>query len=148
MVMGADCNLMMVVDTKNRVIAAVHSGWKGTLKKILHKTIGHLEQSYDSVAGNLLLYLGPSIRKCCYHVKEDLVKRFIKIFGEGNYYYRKNNNIYLDLAGLNIKQARDAGLMDNNIFDSGICTFCDERFFSYRRNKVTGRQAAIGMIRG
>lgn len=148
MVMGADCNLIILADKIKKVIAAVHAGWKGTLAKILGKTIQIIINYWNSRPEDCLVFLGPSIRRCCYRVDKNRLAEFTGAYGQGSYYDFDHGQIFMDLADLNKTQALQAGIPLENIVDSGLCTFCDKRFFSYRRAKVTGRQAAIGIIRG
>ncbi len=147
MVMGADCTLVVVADKVKRLIAVAHSGWKGTLNKILAKTLNLMREDFFSSPDDIMLYIGPAIRKCCYSISQERAEGFKEIFGEGNYYQNNCGKIYIDLPSLVKKQAKREGIADSNIHDSNICTFCDKRFFSYRRDNVTGRQGAIGVLR-
>ncbi len=147
MVMGADCNLIIITDIKKKAIGSIHAGWKGTLNKILVNALEIFKAKYGSKEKDILVYFGPSIRGCCYLVNELFLKKFISKFGDGDYYIiSENNEIFLDLTKVNIIQALKLGIAQENIIDSGKCTYCDEDFFSYRRNKKTGRQAAIACI--
>jgi polyphenol oxidase len=147
MVMGADCNLIIFADIKKKVIGSIHAGWKGTLKKILIHALEIFKAKYNSKEQDILIYFGPSIRGCCYEVTELFLKKFISKFGDGDYYVKgSHNEIRMDLAKLNKMQVLKYGIPLKNIIDSGKCTHCDENFFSYRRNKNTGRQAAIACI--
>ncbi len=147
MVMGADCNLIIIADIKKKVIGSIHAGWKGTINKILVNALEIFKAKYDSKNKDILIYLGPSIRGCCYAVTALFLKKFISKFGDGDYYViTENNEILLDLAKVNKMQALKFGIPQQNIIDSGKCTYCDEDFFSYRRSKKTGRQAAIACI--
>lgn len=145
MVMGADCNLIIIVDKLKKVVAAVHAGWEGTLNRILQKTIKFLKDNFNSKS--LLFYIGPSIRKCCYRVSKGRAELFIKEFGDKKFYYQEKGQTFLDLVGINKNQILDFNIPSKNIYDCHVCTFCDQRFYSYRRNKITGRQGAITVIR-
>ncbi len=146
MVMGADCSLIVLADKANRSIAVVHSGWKGTLNKILTSALDHMNKRFASRTKDILMYIGPAIRRCCYDISRKRLEEFKKVYGEDNY-YEQYSKIYMDLPYLVKMQAMKIGIPDLNIHDSNLCTFCDTRFFSYRREKNTGRQAAIAIIR-
>ncbi len=146
MVMGADCNLMLIADTRNRVVAAVHAGWKGTLAGILKKTITFLKEKYTTRPKDLSIYFGPSIRKCCYRVNTDILERFKDRFGNWDFYHKEKGEIFLDLVKLNKMFLKNSGVGGEKIFDCMECTSCSRSYFSYRRNKITGRQAGIAAI--
>lgn len=160
MVMGADCNLILISDIKRKIIAAVHAGWKGTLKKIVVKTLNLIIEEFKSKKKDILVYFGPSIRECCYSVSEPELTKFINIFGNGNFYrkvnkknvtknkYGRKTYYFMDLVKINYTQLLNFGISPQNIFDCNKCTCCEDSFFSYRRDKVTGRQAAIASVIG
>ncbi|MGM0365756.1 MAG: peptidoglycan editing factor PgeF [Actinomycetota bacterium] len=147
MVMGADCPLIILLDKINRLVAVIHSGWKGTVNKILGKVIYSIREKFSASCRDMLMYVGPAIRGCCYNIGLERLKEFKKVYGEGSYYRKVGEDIYIDLPALIKKQAKDIGINPSHILDSNLCTFCDDRFFSFRREGVTGRQAAIGVIR-
>ena len=68
----ADCVPVILVDKENEAIAAIHSGWKGTFSSIVTETILRMKEEYNSKAENIVAYIGPHIRQCCYEVSEDL----------------------------------------------------------------------------
>src|SRR5262249_44775710 len=67
-VQPADCVPVLLVDPKNRAVAAVHAGWRGTLARILEKIVGELHSHFNSNPSDLLAAIGPSIGPCCYEV--------------------------------------------------------------------------------
>jgi YfiH family protein len=146
MVMGADCSLIIIADIKHKAVCTVHSGWKGTLNGIAEKALKGLSGKFGSGPDNIKVFLGPCIRQCCYEIDNSLADRFIKRFGKSSYILSKNEKAYLDLAGLNRKLVIDSGILAENIIDTGVCTGCNDKYFSYRKEKVTGRQAAIAMV--
>jgi len=147
MVMGADCNLILAADVDKKVVAAVHAGWKGTLNELVSKAILFLKKRFKSKAGDLFVSFGPSIRRCCYKVTGPVLEKFVSRFGDGNFYLKKHNGIYLDLAMVNYMQLEKLGLKEKNISDCKMCTYCSPGFFSYRKSKITGRQAGIAIIK-
>jgi len=128
------------------VIAAVHAGWKGTLYRLVSKAILFMKDIFKSRTDDLFVSFGPSIRKCCYKVRDSLIKEFIERFDNKKFYSKKNSDIFLDLVKVNYIQLQELGLKKENIFDCKVCTYCNPSFFSYRKSRITGRQAGIAII--
>jgi YfiH family protein len=146
MVMGADCTLIILADIRNRAVCTVHAGWKGTLNGILTVALEVFSGKFGSGTGEIMVFIGPCIRQCCYEIGTSLAESFTEKFGRGNYLSSKKRKAYLDLAGLNRRQALDSGIAPGNIIDTGICTACNNKYYSYRKEKITGRQAAVAMV--
>jgi len=138
---SADCPAIFIYDPIQRVIAAVHSGWKGTEKKILAKTIQKLKDDFQSDPLNLICYIGPSISQKNYEVGEEVASKFDKESVSIN-----ENKFYLNLSGANYKMLIDKGVKEVNIQVSGLCTYEYENLLhSYRRDgQKSGR--ALGVI--
>ena len=138
---SADCPAIFIYDLKQKVIAAVHSGWKGTEKKILKKTIEKLKNDFNVNPSDLVCYIGPSISQKNYEVGEEVAVKFDKEF-----IIKNGNKFYLDLTGANYKMLLDAGVKEVNIQVSGLCTYEYEKLLhSYRRDgHKSGR--ALGTI--
>ena len=66
-----------MIDEEKEVIAAIHSGWKGTFESITLKTIEKMKLEFNSNESNIKAYIGPHIKKCCYEVSEELKFKFI-----------------------------------------------------------------------
>ena len=138
---SADCPAIFIYDPIQKVIAAVHSGWKGTEKKILIKTIQKLKDDFNSDPSNLICYIGPSISQKNYEVGEEVAQKFDKEF-----ILRKENNFYLDLKSANYKMLIEEGVKKANIQVSELCSYEYETVLhSYRRDgQKSGR--ALGVI--
>lgn len=145
-VLGADCSLILMADTARRTVCAVHAGWKGTLQGIVLEAVKTMQRGFRSALEDIKVFIGPCIRLCCYEVDEGLAGDFIKKFGRQDHIHAAGGRSYLDLPGLNRYQLRKTGIPDDNILDTGNCTACSEEYYSYRRDRTTGRQAAIAMI--
>ena len=72
----ADCLPLLLVDTKRRVVAAVHAGWRGTAKRIAEKTVGRMRQEFGTNPKDVRAAFGPSIRRCCYEVGREVVEAY------------------------------------------------------------------------
>lgn len=134
-VFTADCVPVILVDIKNGVIAAIHSGWKGTKALIVSKTIDRLKENYGSVADEVRVYIGPHIRGCCYEVSKELIEEFTSEEIYSN--IKISNNNKLDLEKCILKQLADKGVKKENIITTNICTVCDKQheLYSYRNSK-------------
>ena len=141
MVMVADCIPILMFDDKKGIIAAIHAGRNSTFLEISKKTAEVFIEKFSSNPEDINVVFGASIQKCCYEVSEDLSKIVENSFGKE---FVENN--YIDLQGINKKQLNDLGI--KNIEISNICTKCgDKSYFSYRKDKKTGRFAGIIILK-
>ncbi len=148
----ADCVPILLYDPVQQVIASLHAGWKGTLRKIVHETIAKMVQNYDVRAENIYAGLGPSNGPCCYEVGEDVYREARMALGsaKGIIHPAGNNGKYIfDQWGANICQLKDAGVRSDHIELAGICSQCHhDLFFSSRQYQgITGRFMAGIMLK-
>ncbi len=142
----ADCIPVILYSPENNIVAAVHSGWKGTYKQVInnvlsffHKKGTNFEQVYAAV--------GPGIKKCCYQVSDD----FLNYFPDSNndFFEQREGKLFFDLSYYVYSQLIKCGVTKENIDFSPYCTCCNDnpRFSSYRRegNLFQGQAAFIGM---
>ena len=129
----ADCVPILISDKDSSVIAAVHAGWRGTHSQIAANAVKAIESEFGISSKNLTAAIGPSIKSDCYEVGEDVASLFKAGFGDTDSYLTVCNNskYMLDLALANRVQLQDAGVGEIEVLD--ICTKCDNRFNSYRR---------------
>lgn len=137
----ADCTPIFIFDKKNKIIAAVHSGWRGTEKKILLKVLKDLQMEYDSSPQDLLVYIGPSICQKNYEVGKEVAEKF-----EKKYLLPKGDKFLLDVAGINFDILLEYKIPLENIQLSSFCTYeMKYLLHSYRRDGLhSGR--AFGVI--
>lgn len=150
MVRTADCLPLLLFDPVRRAVAAVHAGRLGTLANSAGVAVAHLAGRYGCATGDILAAIGPAAGRCCYAVNAAALAelRAARPADADDFIGRAaDGQPTLDLAGINHAQLREAGLRDGNIASCGICTIHDQRFFSYRRDGITGRQAALIMLR-
>jgi len=138
---SADCPAIFIYDPVQEVIAAVHSGWRGTEKKIVKKTIQKLKDDFDLNPSDMICYIGPSISQINYEVGEEVASKF-----DSEFVKKDKNKFYLDLAGANFRMLTEAGVNQNNIQVSCLCTNEYKNLLhSYRRDgSRSGR--ALGVI--
>ncbi|MFY4743283.1 peptidoglycan editing factor PgeF [Aliarcobacter butzleri] len=140
MVMVADCIPILMFDEVKGVIAAIHAGRNSTFLKISEITSKKMIEDFSCKTENIKVIMGPSIQKCCYEVNDELKNIVEKSFGKE---FVIENNI--DLQGINKKLLENLGI--KNIEISSICTKCSNKpYFSYRKEKNTGRFAGIIML--
>lgn len=84
----ADCLPILLVDPRQRVVAAVHAGWRGTLKRIAEKTIGRMQGEFGSQPRDLLAAVGPGIHACCYQVGQEVMEEFASQFADWKKFLR------------------------------------------------------------
>jgi len=144
-VLTADCVPVLLYDKKKKIVAAVHAGWKGTKEKIVVKTVKKMIDVFKSEPSDIIAGIAPSIGQCCYEVGEDVAKYF---FDMPKAFHQNKEKYMLDLPYINQQQLLEAGVKEEHIEMSGICTACEsERFFSYRKEQgCSGRfMSLIGL---
>lgn len=147
-VFTADCIPIILVDENKGVMAAIHSGWKGTYKSITKKTIDKLIKEYKVDPKDIKAYIGPHIRKCCYEVSEDLKNKFIKEknISEDKLFLGSN----LNMEECILKDLRECGVIEENINSVQLCTHCCEevKLYSYRASKgAYGRLFSFAILK-
>lgn len=132
---SADCLPVIVYDSVNALIAAVHSGWKGTANSIVKEAISKM-LSLGSSASELKINVGPHIQKTSFEVMDDVKNVFEKNFSYEDIIFKKDEKHYLIDLGKVVKlDAISMGAKKENIYLSKVDTVTDERFHSYRRDK-------------
>lgn len=143
----ADCLPVTLIDPSHRVIANIHSGWRGAVQKITALTIDSLWNETRFDAATSYAYLGPAIRVCCFEVGEEVVEQFQLAFPDADRYVDRSYGAkpHLDLAALTASLLRSRGIADDRLIDTGLCTRCEGSIFhSFRRDpKRGGRNLAI-----
>jgi len=138
MIRTADCVPIFVYDLSQKRMGLFHAGREGTKKKILLKGL----ESMNARPENVKIAFGPAIRGCCYEVREGILEDF------PNDLIQRGERYYVDLVKVNRTQALEYGIQEDHMEDCGICTCCDEHYFSYRRNgKNAGRNISLMMLR-
>ena len=142
---GADCLPVTIIDDSSGVIANIHSGWRGAAQRITDETVAALRSSSSFSADRAFVFLGPSIRACCFEVGEEVVEQFAASYpGVEQYVERSRTRPHLDIAGLTAGRLAALGFRPEHVLDSGLCTRCEGSIFhSYRRDGPGGRNLAV-----
>ncbi len=138
--MTADCLPVLFCNKAGSQVAAAHAGWRGLLDGILENTLAKFSDDPESI----LVWMGPAIGPTAFEVGQEVYEAFCAQQPSAQSAFKKTGqdgkwlaNLYA-LASLRLKQR---GI--RNIYGGEFCTFSDEeRFFSYRRDGVCGRQAS------
>ncbi|MDB1124793.1 peptidoglycan editing factor PgeF [Vibrio algarum] len=136
-VMTADCLPVLLTDTEGAKVAAVHAGWRGLAD-------GILENAVKNFTKPVIAWLGPAIGVSAFEVGQDVVDIFVSHSQQAQKaFLAKDNGKYLaDMNMLATQRLNYAGV--KTVYRSNMCTFEDsEKFYSYRRDGVTGRQATF-----
>ncbi|HTX16684.1 MAG TPA: peptidoglycan editing factor PgeF [Candidatus Baltobacteraceae bacterium] len=174
-VQTADCIPILLADPKQRAVGAIHSGWRGTLHRIAAKALGRMQMEFGTRPEDVIAALGPGIGRCCYEVGSDVAREFHSQFPEAREWFDgpfdalasgendpnwlpwltmrppghppPPSRVHLDLIAANRAILAGAGVPLRQIATSDLCTACrTDLFFSYRRERKTGRlMAAIGI---
>jgi YfiH family protein len=138
----ADCQPVLLFDPTTRVVAAVHSGWRGSVENVIGHTVTAMEKAYDCRTEDILAGIGPSLGPCCgefVNYRRELPESFWKYGDDGNRF---------DFWAICRDQLTACGVKEKNIHLSRLCTRCrTDLFFSYRGEADTGRfTAVIGLM--
>lgn len=129
-----DCNSIFIIDTKNKILGNIHSGWKGTLHSIITIAINQMKEKYNSVSKDIKIVFNPSIRECCFEVDNDVYDLFIKKYKDKSYYQKVGNKYLINLVKIIKDDAKKLGIKEENIIDNNICTLCNRKLFNSHRN--------------
>ena len=175
-ILVADCLPVLLIDVRQRAVAALHCGWRGTLRRLAQKGVGRMMQMFGSRERDLRAAIGPGIGACCYRVGQEVAEQFEAQFPYSQQLLERrtrplspmetkhpllfshlpkpvgpcnNEDVYLDLVRANLRQLQEAGVSEKHIFAEAPCTHCNpELFFSFRRDgALAGRMMGVIGIR-
>lgn len=138
----ADCCPVLLYCRDQKIVAAIHSGWKGTVNEIVHKVVQHLIDYENCSPEHIYAYIGPSLSQESFEAKDDIIDLVKAMsFDTSSFYIQKEDGAYLlDSKGLIFQQLLNNHVLKKHITISPYCTLKDEGlFFSYRRNKTPHR---------
>ena len=145
-VFHADCTPILIHCPKTKIVAAIHAGWPGTIKEIVSKCLDTLIEKEKIEVSTLRVFIGPCL--CQDHLEIDrpvLDKMKTMTFDVSPFLrYRDPDHAYFDMVGCNVHQLVSRGVPMENIEIHPECTYEDPlRFYSYRKEKVTGRHVSF-----
>lgn len=139
-VLVADCIPVLFADRAGTAVAIAHAGWRGLASGVIEHTV----QRMAAAPGELLAYLGPGIGSRAFEVGPDVRDAFLALDAraEAAFVQHAPEKWLADLFLLARQRLARAGV--RHIHGGGFCTYSDpRRFFSYRRDRATGRMAAL-----
>lgn len=144
LVRTADCLPILLFDPSRNLIAAIHAGCKGLTLNIIAAGVATMRQ-LGGKTRNIVAVIGPHIGSCCYAVTQERVEPFVRRGFKRAHIVRQSDTVsYLNLAAIARQQLGQAGISARQIEISGVCTHCDQRFYSYRREgKNAGRNLSV-----
>ena len=145
----ADCIPVIIYDEVRKVQANVHSGWRGTSKRIVLNAISRMEKEFNTKVEDLLVVQGPAIGAEDFEVTEDVYEIFSREFSEyrDTIVEKDKTHWTIDTKEINKRLLLAEGVLEENIFSIDLSTYADERFHSYRRDKANyGLMACFTML--
>ena len=138
-VMTADCLPVLLCDTGGNQVAAVHAGWRGTVDGIIEAAL----DKFTVPADQILAWLGPAIGPGAFEVGSEVREQFLASQPQAEQAFKSHGDKWLaDLYLLARQRLQRFGV--TKIYGGEYCTFSNpDRFYSYRRDGVTGRQASL-----
>ncbi|MCL9781356.1 peptidoglycan editing factor PgeF [Vibrio sp. S4M6] len=137
-VMTADCLPVLLTNTDGSQVSAVHAGWRGLVGGILENAVAKMH-------GEIMAWIGPAIGPEAFEVGDDVRRQFLAVssdFSEAFVETSTKGKWMANMSLLATKRLNAVGV--ESVYSSDICTFQDsQRYFSYRRDGVTGRQASV-----
>lgn len=133
----ADCQAAIFYDPVNHALCNVHCGWRGNVKNIYKKAVEHMQRHFKSKPENLLACISPSLGPDSSEFlnwRQELPIEFL------DFQFKPT---YFDLWEIARWQLEEAGVLPKHIQIAGIDTYVDKEYFSYRRDKLCGRQATV-----
>lgn len=144
-ILTADCVPILLFDSKQKAVGAVHAGWRGTVNMIAKSTVLKMQEDFGTNPKDVWVGIGPSISPEVYEVGSEVIAEFVKAFGTKAGLISKetpNGKGFVNLWEANRRQLTELGVPNSQIEIAGICTFSNsETFFSARKN-ARGRFAS------
>lgn len=143
----ADCIPILLYDPEHHAAAAVHAGWRGTVMRIVEKSIRQMTLDYGTRPELLEAVIGPGISQEAFEVGDEVYDAFREAGFPMSEIARKQERWHIDLWAANYLQLENCGLRINHIQVSGICTYrhCEE-YFSARRLGIASGRIFTGII--
>ncbi len=147
-VLTADCLPIVIHDPAKKALAVIHAGWRGTVLNIIKNVITDMHKHYNSRPQDFCVYFGPSAKACCYQVQEDFLAHIRSHKYKEKVLSSRKKALFFDNTGYNEFQLLSYGIKKSNINNSyNLCTICNKKFHSYRRDGQKAlRQATIAWL--
>lgn len=143
----ADCVPVLLYDFKNRIVAAIHAGWRGTVQRIVDKTISYIQTQYSTSSQSIVAVIGPSIGVDAFEVGEEVYDAFLTQGFDMSRIAKRYEKWHIDLWEANRIQLIECGVLPENIQLSSVCTYTNHKeFFSARRLGIKSGRIFNGIM--
>ncbi len=143
----ADCVPILLHDKRRKVIAAIHSGWRGTVQNIISATISEMIKHYESEAIDITAQIGPSISVDSFEVGDEVYEAFEKAGFDMNEIAERHAKWHINLWESCKIQLKQCGVATDNIHIANICTLKNKEFFSARRQGIDSGRILNGIMK-
>ena len=145
-VMVADCMPVLLADTRGRAVGVAHAGWRGLAAGVVQATVRAIRAALADPNAEFIAYLGPAIGPTRFEVGQDVLDAMARSLPRAREAFRSRADKYLaDLFALGRQALGEVGVQ--RIYGGTECTYNDAtRFYSFRRDRTTGRHAALVWI--
>ena len=136
----ADCLPIYFINRTSRTIGLVHAGWRGLSLGIINEYINNVKKNNERASDNFV-FIGPSIKKCCFIIQNDVLNHF-----DSRFYSKINDKHYkVDLQEWAVNQIMNLNIKNDKIFVIDKCTYCNKDLYeSFRRDgHAAGRMYAL-----
>ncbi|MDX1370787.1 peptidoglycan editing factor PgeF, partial [Pseudomonas sp.] len=139
-VMTADCLPVLFANRSGTRVAAAHAGWRGLAAGVLEQTLGH----FADAPGEIVAWLGPAIGPEAFEVGDEVREAFIARHADSASAFTASRPGHWLADIYALARTRLAATGVSQVYGGEFCTYSDSaRFFSYRRDGVTGRMATL-----
>ena len=143
----ADCVPILLHDKRRKVVAAIHSGWRGTVQNIISATISEMRKHYESEAIDITAQIGPSISVDSFEVGDEVYEAFEKAGFDMNEIAERHAKWHINLWEACKIQLKQCGVATDNIHIANICTLKNKEFFSARRQGIDSGRILNGIMK-
>ncbi len=141
LIQQADCQAILLHDPVQKVVANIHAGWRGSVAGIIGKTVRTMTARFGTRPGDLVAGISPSLGPCCAEFVDYRTELPVEMHG-----YQMAPNRF-DFWAISRDQLQESGVRQERIDSAAICTKCGSDYFSFRRERVTGRFGSVIMLR-
>ncbi|MDH5516712.1 MAG: peptidoglycan editing factor PgeF [Gammaproteobacteria bacterium] len=139
-VLTADCLPLLFCNRQASVVAAAHAGWRGLADGVIEATVTSMQQKPEDI----MVWLGPAIGPSCFEVGSDVYHAFVSQDQQAARAFKQTDGEHFLADIYQLARIRLQRLGINQVYGGGLCTYSDEeRFYSFRKNKITGRMASM-----
>ena len=146
----ADCIPVLLYDRVHRAVSAIHAGWRGTVKRIVEKTVAQMTAVYGSRPADIIAQIGPGIHVESFEVGDEVYDAFSAAgFTMETISRRYDERWHIDLPACNRRQLLATGIPESQISVSPICTYQHpDLYFSARRLSINSGRIFTGIVMG